>query len=101
MKNRYPAPSQRICSPERENIECSIPELFEEAVVRFSERIAVKNGEKTLPFKELNESANRIAWALVRRLLPVKALFDSPTVADMAAVVARNRTNKAEQEDPA
>jgi hypothetical protein len=31
--------------------------------------------------------------------LPVKALFDSPTVADMAAVITRNQTNRARQED--
>jgi hypothetical protein len=31
--------------------------------------------------------------------LPVKALFDSPTVADMAAVITRNQANQAEQGD--
>jgi hypothetical protein len=31
--------------------------------------------------------------------LPVKPLFESPTVADMAAVITRNQTNRAGQED--
>jgi phage FluMu protein gp41 len=31
--------------------------------------------------------------------LPIKALFDSPTVADMAVVITQNRVKKASQED--
>jgi hypothetical protein len=31
--------------------------------------------------------------------LPIKALFDSPTVADMAVVITQNRAKKASQED--
>jgi acyl-coenzyme A synthetase/AMP-(fatty) acid ligase/acyl carrier protein len=47
-------------------------------------------------------AATRVIARVIERFqleLPVKALFDSPTVADMAAVITRNQANQAEQGD--
>jgi amino acid adenylation domain-containing protein len=95
MENRYPIPAGDFVPLKAENIEYSIPELFEEAVVRFNDRVAVKDGEKTLSFNQLNESANQIAWALVRRLgeknQPVAVFLEhgiEPIIACLAALKA-------------
>lgn len=47
-------------------------------------------------------AAARVVSRVIRRLqleLPLKALFDSPTVADMAVVIARHEANKVGAED--
>ncbi|WP_442953274.1 amino acid adenylation domain-containing protein [Paenibacillus sp. IHB B 3084] len=42
----------------------TIHELFEEQAARIPDHIAVVNGKESLTYRELNEAANRLAWAL-------------------------------------
>jgi non-ribosomal peptide synthetase component F len=51
----------------KEDVDRSIPELFEEAVNKFSGRLAIKYKNQTFTYRELNEAANRIACAIVER----------------------------------
>jgi|GEM_PF-1200117 len=44
--------------------EQTIISLFDEQVKQFGERIALVSGESTLSYKQLNESANQLAWFL-------------------------------------
>jgi amino acid adenylation domain-containing protein len=51
----------------KEEIEQSIPERFEEIVQKYSNRIAVKTQNHALTYNELNQTANRIARAILAR----------------------------------
>jgi amino acid adenylation domain-containing protein len=62
-------PEREVCFvPFRmEDIEQSIPSRFEAQVLRFPDRIAVKTHDTVLTYKSLNDSANRIARAIMAR----------------------------------
>ena len=45
----------------------SIPERFEDIVRRYPERLAVKMAGQELTYAQLNQAANRIAWAICER----------------------------------
>jgi amino acid adenylation domain-containing protein len=88
-----------ICSGESKTkmkeVEQSIPERFEEIARKFPDRLAVKNEKQTLTYKELNQAANRIADAIVRRFgkenEPVAVLLDhgaAPIVAFLGLLKA-------------
>jgi amino acid adenylation domain-containing protein len=68
----------------------SVPDAFEEAVVKFSERLAVKHRNKTLTYRQLNDAANKIAWCLIERCgkgnEPVAMLYDHGPDAMIAAL---------------
>ncbi len=51
----------------KEEIEQSIPERFEKIVAMYADRVAVKSKNRTLTYYELNQTANRIAKAILAR----------------------------------
>jgi acyl-coenzyme A synthetase/AMP-(fatty) acid ligase/acyl carrier protein len=51
----------------KEDVEGSIPERFEKIVRRYPERLAVKMGDHVLTYGKLNQSANRLARAILAR----------------------------------
>jgi amino acid adenylation domain-containing protein len=53
---------------DKEDIEQSIPSRFEAQVLRFPDRIAVKTHDTVLTYRTLNDSANRIARAILARV---------------------------------
>ena len=52
----------------RGDIEQSIPARFEQQVQKYAGALAMKNGDQSLSYSELNRVANRQAWALIERL---------------------------------
>src|SRR5262245_9966437 len=63
-----------------EDVETSIPARFEKIVQMHSARLAVKMGERSLTYEELNQYANRIGRAILKRRglgsEPIALLFD-------------------------
>lgn len=67
----------------------SVPEAFEEAVAKFPDRLAIKHRNQTFTYRQVNEAANKIAWALVESCgtgnEPVAILYDHGPAAIVAA----------------
>ena len=62
-KLRHPAGSfQRF---EKNEIEQSIPERFEKQVEKYSDRIAISDGERKITYEQFNKDANRIARSIL------------------------------------
>ena len=63
-----------------EDVSSSIPARFEKIVGLYPDRIAVKMGDRTLAYKELNRTANRIARAILANrgsgAEPIALLFE-------------------------
>ncbi|HEX6405678.1 MAG TPA: amino acid adenylation domain-containing protein [Gemmatimonadales bacterium] len=57
-------PSESFIEFSLAEVEQSIPRRFERQVERYSERRAIKVGNSTLTYGELNRLANRVAWAI-------------------------------------
>ncbi len=51
-----------------EEVEGSIPEQFEQIVRMFPDRVAIKTGEESVTYTELNIQANRVAQALLTKI---------------------------------
>ncbi len=64
----------------KEEVEQSIPERFEKIVRQYPDRLAVKAGSRSLSYEALNQAANRVARAILRkcgqRKEPVALLFE-------------------------
>ena len=60
-------PSGRFAEFTQEEIEQSISDRFEKIALRHGNRIAVKSGNQSVTYDELNRIANRIAQALLQR----------------------------------
>ncbi|MCH7625869.1 MAG: non-ribosomal peptide synthetase [Chloroflexi bacterium] len=58
-------PTRTFVPFEREAIEQSIPDRFEQMVRMYPHRLAVKAGDEELTYDELNRAANRIAHAVL------------------------------------
>ncbi len=73
-------PSGTFVDFPNEDIETSIPARFEKIVRLYPGRIAVKFGEHSLTYEELNQAANRIASEILeqrgRRSEPIALLFE-------------------------
>ena len=52
----------------KEEIEQSIPDRFEKQVRQYPQRLAIKTRSAELTYDELNQVANRIAWAILGRI---------------------------------
>ena len=61
-------PSGRFVEFSMEDVETSIPERFEKIVRLYPNQIAVKAGNDTVTYTELNAMANGIAHTLLERL---------------------------------
>ena len=59
-------PSGNFIELKREEIEQSIPARFEQVVLKYRDRIAVKTGDRSLTYNELNRAANRVAGTLLK-----------------------------------
>jgi non-ribosomal peptide synthetase component F len=60
-------PSGRFEAFSKEEVEQSIPERFEKIVKLYPDRVAIKDRERSIVYRELNEMANRIAHAILDR----------------------------------
>ncbi len=58
-------PSGAFVEFPEEDVESSIPERFEKIAARFPDRVAVKVRNRILTYRELNETANRLARAVL------------------------------------
>ena len=65
IRDRCFHPSGEVVEFSTEDAEQSIPEQFEKIVKMFPYRLAVKTGERSLTYDELNRYANRIARAIL------------------------------------
>ncbi|HYJ17018.1 MAG TPA: AMP-binding protein [Candidatus Limnocylindria bacterium] len=60
-------PSGRFVEFPEEDVETSIPERFEKIAARYPDRVAVKLRNRLLTYRELNDTANRLARAILAR----------------------------------
>ncbi|NET40038.1 MAG: non-ribosomal peptide synthetase [Cyanothece sp. SIO1E1] len=63
----------------KSEIEQSIPTRFEKQVTQYPDRLAIKDGQRGLSYRQLNREANQVASALLKRGLdrgPVVTLCD-------------------------
>ena len=60
-------PSGTFVEFAKEEVEQSIPERFEKIVRLYPDRIAIKLGDQTLTYTELNRQANRLARSIVEQ----------------------------------
>jgi len=51
----------------KQEVEQSIPDRFERQVAKYPDRIAIKDGNSTIAYDELNRMANRVARAILMR----------------------------------
>ena len=58
-------PSGRFTEFPKKDVEQSIPARFEKIAARYGYRIAVKNGDQALTYRDLNQAANRLAYAIL------------------------------------
>jgi amino acid adenylation domain-containing protein len=63
-------PSGRFVEFPKEDVETSIPERFEKIVDVYPHRLAIKTGDRSLTYAELNQQANRVAHAILERRGP-------------------------------
>jgi amino acid adenylation domain-containing protein len=66
-KGRRVSPTNPFLEFKKEEIEQSISDRFEQQVLRYPDRLAVKGKSYTLSYNELNRAANRVARALLAR----------------------------------
>jgi amino acid adenylation domain-containing protein len=57
--------SGRFVEFSKEDVELSIPARFEKIAARYGHRTAVKVGDQTLTYQDLNQAANRLAHAIL------------------------------------
>jgi amino acid adenylation domain-containing protein len=82
QSNQHPrvGPTNEFIPFRQEEIEQSIPERFEKIVRRYSDRLAVKMGDRALTYDQLNQAANRIARAILEKRgsgsEPIALLFE-------------------------
>ena len=60
-------PSGTFVEFPEEDVETSIPERFEKIAARYPDRVAVKLRNRLLTYRELNDTANRLARAILAR----------------------------------
>ena len=88
-------PTNPFIEFEKQEIEQSIPDRFEQQLAKYPERIAVRTQHCTLTYDELNKAANRVAWAILdqrgRAEDPTALLFENGApfvIASIGAVKA-------------
>jgi amino acid adenylation domain-containing protein len=85
-------PTNSFLSFAKPEIEQSIPDRFEQQVAKYPRRIAVRTMNRTLSYGELNETANRLGWAILDQLGgaegPIALLFDNGASFVIASIAA-------------
>src|SRR5712692_1205483 len=80
VQNPPVRPSNEFVPFGKEQIEQSVPERFEKIVRLYPQRLAIKAGDRSLTYEALNQTANRIAHAILARRgpgsEPVALLFE-------------------------
>jgi amino acid adenylation domain-containing protein len=89
IRNKCFHPSGTFVEFPIEDVESSIPARFEKVARTFADRLALKMGEKSLTYDELNRYANRIARAILDRRgfesEPITLLFEQSV--DLVAAI--------------
>jgi len=67
LLNNRVCPTNPFIKFEKEEIEQSIPERFEKQVVMYPDRLAVKDQNSQLTYDQLNQTANRVAQAILEQ----------------------------------
>ena len=86
-------PSGTFVEFPEEDVERSIPASFEQIALSYHDRLAVKSGDRSMTYGELNRSSNRIATAIFNTLghgqEPVGVLcrHDAPVVAAILGIL--------------
>jgi non-ribosomal peptide synthetase component F len=74
-------PTNTFVNFARHEIEQSIPDRFEQQVAKYPDRIAVRTKSCTLTYVELDNAANRVAWAILdqqgQAQEPIALLFEN------------------------
>jgi amino acid adenylation domain-containing protein len=65
LRARCIHPSGRFVEFPKEDVELSIPARLEKIAARYGHRSALKRGDRTLTYQELNQAANRLAHTIV------------------------------------
>lgn len=92
---RREGPTNPFVRFERADVEQSIPARFEQIVRQYPERLAVKDGDEALTYRELNKAANRLAWAIIEQSLPESRPIAFLTEHGSSALVAMLGIQKA------
>jgi amino acid adenylation domain-containing protein len=82
---------------EKEDLEQSIPDRFEQIVAKYPDRIAVKTNKAALTYRELNRMANRIACSILARCAETKepiALLLETSEESIAAILGVLKAGK-------
>src|SRR6266498_4090409 len=93
MRDSYIAPTNPFITFNKEEIEQSIPDRFEQMVSLYPDRIAVRTRKHAFTYDALNKAANRVAQAILAKRgeeqEPVALLLenDAPTVAAILGVL--------------
>ena len=67
ISSRMICPSNPFSEFNKREIEQSIVERFEQQVAKYSTRLAIKDGKERITYADFNQSANRIARAIIER----------------------------------
>jgi len=65
MPDRFARPRNPFVPFPRQELEQSIVQRFEKTVMQVPNRLAIKDGDRSFTYQELNERANRVAWAIL------------------------------------
>src|SRR5215467_3931370 len=80
IRDKCVHPTGTFVEFKKEEIEQSIPDRFEKIVRLYPHRLAVKAGQRSLTYDQLNRAANRIAAAILAkrgdRNEPITMLFE-------------------------
>jgi amino acid adenylation domain-containing protein len=83
---------------QKAEVEQSVPDRFEQQVLRYPNRLAVKTSSHELTYAELNHAANRVAWAILgqrsRSEEPIALLLDTdaPMIAAILGALKAGKT---------
>ncbi len=67
VEYRIVSPTNDFIRFEETEVEQSIPDRFEQQVRKYPNRLAVKTRDHEFTYAELNEAANRVAWAILKQ----------------------------------
>jgi len=68
IREKHFHPADTFVEFPKEDIEKSIPHRFEKIASRYPERVAIKTAARSITYKDLNEGADRIAYAILDRV---------------------------------